>query len=140
MNKIRYSLGACAIILVACGQSPEANLNATCNSVMMDPQVRSDIVRAGLNVETYCDCVTSVLLALPENEKTTAIQSFELIESQMANHDGDAEAAFEAIRNASRADDATPEAIAAYRNLDALGDQLDDILDGIEAAGGNCPA
>ena len=140
MNKIRYSLAASAMILVACGQSPEANLNAMCNSVMTDPQVRSDIVRAGLDVETYCDCATSVLLALPENEKTTAIQSFELIESQMANHDGDAEAAFEAIRDASRTDDATPEAIAAYRNLDALGDQLDDIMDGLEAAEGSCPA
>lgn len=140
MNRLSFSLIAGAVVLTTCAPSPETALNTTCNAVMADPQVRDSVVRAGLTVETYCDCVTTVLLALPDDERTKSIESFELIETRMADHEGDAEAAFEAIRDASRADGATPEMVATYRNLDELGDQLDLILDEIEEAGGTCPA
>ncbi|MEM9180181.1 MAG: hypothetical protein AAGA89_10735 [Pseudomonadota bacterium] len=140
MNRLSFSLMAGAVILTACAPNPETALNGTCNAVMADPQVRDSVVRAGLNIEAYCDCVTTVLLALPDNERTRAVESFELIETRMADHEGDAEAAFEAIRDAARADGATPEMVATYRNLDELGDQLDLILDEIEEAGGTCPA
>ncbi|MEO1553564.1 MAG: hypothetical protein AAFR82_06475 [Pseudomonadota bacterium] len=139
MNRTGYGLMAGALFLSACSQSPEVDLNATCNSVMADPEISSDIIRAGLNVETYCDCATSYLLALPETERSTAIGSFELINTQMANNDGSAEAAFEAIRDASRGEGAAPEAVAAFQNLDVLGDQLDLILDEMEEANGRCP-
>ncbi|MEM7327968.1 MAG: hypothetical protein AAF437_04455 [Pseudomonadota bacterium] len=128
------------LLAAACGQSAEVSLNETCNSVMADPQVSSDITRAGLSVDSYCDCATSVLLALPETERAAAISSFQLINTVMAEHDGDAEAAFEAIRNQARADAATYEARVAYQNLDQLGDQLDDLLDELEEADGVCPA
>ncbi|MEL6827256.1 MAG: hypothetical protein AAFN91_13490 [Pseudomonadota bacterium] len=140
MTRLSFSLMASAVVLAACAPSPESALNATCNAVMADPQVRDSVVRAGLTVDTYCDCVTTVLLVLPENERTRAVESFELIETRMADHEGDAEAAFEAVRDAARAEGATPEMVATYRNLDELGDQLDLILDEIEEAGGTCPA
>ncbi|MEL7539342.1 MAG: hypothetical protein AAGJ51_00440 [Pseudomonadota bacterium] len=139
--KIRhYGLIVGACILAACGQRPGDALNATCDSVMTDQQVRSDIVRAGLTVETYCDCATAQLLDLPEAERDKAIESFKLIETTMQAREGDAEAAFESIRIAARQDGALPDAILAYQNLDALGDQLDDMLEAMEEAGGACPA
>ena len=57
----------------------------------------------------------------------------------MGEHNGSAEAAFRQLREAGRADDATPEAIAAYENMDELGEQLEEFLDNTRAAGGLCP-
>ena len=34
---------------------------------------------------------------------------------------------------------ATPEAIAAYDNMDELGEQLEEFLDNMRASGGTCP-
>ena len=57
----------------------------------------------------------------------------------MVESNGSAEAAFRKLSEARRADDATPEAIAAYENMDELGEQLEEFLDGMRASGGTCP-
>ena len=127
------------LVLTACGQSAEVSLNETCNAVMADPDVQRDILAASMSAENYCACTTKQILALPDAERETAVSTLEMMETLMAEHNGSADAAFRQLSEAGRADDATPEAIAAYENMDALGEQLEAFLDGMRAAGGLCP-
>ena len=126
------------LVLTACGERVEAALNETCTNVMTDPDIQRSIAEASIAADTYCACTSKKILALPEAERETAISTFEMIETLMAEHNGSAEAAFEALSEARRAEDATPEAVAAYENMDTLGEQLEDYLDEMRAAGGAC--
>lgn len=139
MKRLIIGIATC-LTISACGSSPEVRLNETCNTVMSAPQVRADILEANITVADYCTCASAALLALPESEGATAIGALETMEQLMGEHGGSAEAAFEALSESARADDATPDIIATYEAMDELGDTLDDILDGIKDAGGVCPA
>lgn len=127
------------LILTACGQTVEASLNETCSAVMADPDVQRDILEASVTVESYCACTSKQIISLPDADRGTAIETMEMVAGLMAEHNGSAEAAFRQLREASRADDATPEAIAAYKNMDDLGEQLEEFLDNMRASGGTCP-
>ncbi|MFN3213623.1 MAG: hypothetical protein ACE37M_10985 [Henriciella sp.] len=127
------------LVLTACGDSAEVSLNKTCNAVMADPDVQRDILEASISAEDYCACTSKQILALPDTARDTAISTLESMETLMAEHNGSAEAAFRALSEARRADDATPEAEAAYKRMDDLGEQLEDYLDLMRAAGGACP-
>ena len=127
------------LILTACVQSAELSWTEACNTVMADPDVQRDILDAAVSVESYCTCTSKQVLALPEADRDMAIGTLETMAGLMAQHNGSAEAAFRQLREAGRADDATPEAIAAYENMDELGEQLEEFLDNMRAAGGTCP-
>ncbi len=127
------------LVLTACGQSADVSWEEACNTVMADPDVQRDILDAAVTVESYCTCTSKQVVALPETERDTAIGTLEMMAELMGEHNGSAEAAFRQLREAGRADDATPEAIAAYENMDELGEQLEEFLDNMRAAGGLCP-
>ena len=126
------------LVLSACGDRIETTLNATCMNVMKDPDIQRSVAEASITTEDYCACTSKQILALPETERDTAISTFEMIETLMAEHNGSAEAAFAALSEARRADGATPEAVAAYENMDQLGEQLEEYLDQMRAANGAC--
>jgi len=137
---MRLSIGIAALlILTGCTDSPEAKLNATCNAVMSDPEVHGDIKDANISVEAFCSCAATAFLTLPDGEREEMISTFETMEQLMQEHDGSAEAAFRELSTAGRAEDATPEAIAAYESMDALGHRLDDLLDEMKDADRTCP-
>jgi hypothetical protein len=138
MRKILIGMAG-LLVLTACGESAEVSLNNTCKAVMADPDVQRDILAASISAQDYCACTSKQILALPDAARDTAISTLEMMETLMAEHDGSAEAAFQALSEARRADDATPEAEAAYKRMDDLGEQLEDYLDGMRAAGGACP-
>ena len=138
MRKSLFSIAFVATV-ASCGANPEVALNATCNAVMADPDVQRNILAASLSAEDYCACASKQMLALPDEERDLAITTLQTMETLMAEHDGSAEAAFEALIDAGRAENATPEAVTAYENMDALGEQLEDFLDEMQAAGGVCP-
>ena len=126
------------LVLSACGDRVETTLNATCMNVMKDPDIQRSVAEASITTEDYCACTSKQILALPEAERDTAMSTFEMIETLMAEHNGSAEAAFAALSEARRADDASPEAVAAYENMDQLGEQLEEYLDQMRAANGVC--
>lgn len=126
------------LVLSACGDRVETTLNATCMNVMKDPDIQRSVAEASITTEDYCACTSKQILALPETERDTAMSTFDMIETLMAEHNGSAEAAFAALSEARRADDATPEAVAAYENMDQLGEQLEEYLDQMRAANGVC--
>jgi len=137
---MRRTIGLAAlVILSACSQSPEVKLSATCTAVMADPEVQGDIRDANISTADYCACAATAFLALPEGEREEMITTFETMEQLMQEHDGSAEAAFRELSTAGRAEDATPEAIAAYESMDALGERLDDLLDDMRNADRACP-
>lgn len=138
---MRISIGIAALLLLTgCGGSPEAKLIATCTAVMSDPDVGGDITDANISIEAYCGCAATTLLALPDDTRSKMIGTFETMEQLMQANDVSAEDAFRELSNAARADDATPEAIAAYESMDALGERLDDLLDDMRDADRACPA
>ena len=140
MNQ-KLILAACLSAgLAACAPNPETSLNQTCQSVLSDPATLRDLADSGMSSETFCACASRQILAMPESSRDSTIAAFEAIETAMAESGGSAERAFESIRDASRADDATPAQIKIYRDLDALGDMLDDLVDTMEESGGSCPA
>ena len=106
---------------------------------MADPDVQRDIVAASITTEDFCACTSKRIMTMPDAQRDTAVETFEMMESLMAEHNGSAEDAFRALSEARRADDATPEAIASYENMDELGEQLEDFLDEMRASGGVCP-
>lgn len=138
MRKILVGVSS-FLVLTACGQSAGASWTEACNAVMVDPDVQRDILDASVTVESYCTCTSKQVIALPEASRDTAIETLEMMAGLMAEHNGSAEAAFRQLSDASRADDATPEAIAAYDNMDELGEQLEEFLDNMRASGGTCP-
>ena len=127
------------LILTGCGQFADKSWTEACSIVMSDPDVQRDILEASVTVESYCTCTSQQVLALPDASRDTAIETLEMVAGLMGEHNGSAEAAFRQLSEARRADDATPEAIAAYENMDELGEQLEEYLDGMRAAGGTCP-
>ena len=127
------------LLLTGCGQSVEASLNETCRTVMAVPDVQRDILEANVTLEAYCSCASKQILAMPEADRNTAIETMAMVAELMVENNGSAEAAFRKLSEARRADDATPEAIAAYENMDELGEQLEEFLDGMRASGGTCP-
>ena len=138
MRKIMVGISS-LLVLTACGQSADKSWTEACNIVMSDPDVQRDILEASVTVESYCTCTSQQVLALPDASRDTAIETLEMVAGLMGEHNGSAEAAFRQLSEARRADDATPEAIAAYENMDELGEQLEEYLDGMRAAGGTCP-
>ncbi len=138
--KLFFASAVGLMVLTACAPNPETSLDKTCNTVMADPDVARDILEANLTVADYCVCATKTLLALPEVQSAAAINALETMEAAMVEHDGSAEKAFRAMREAARADEAAPEAVAAYESMDAVGEQLEDILDGLKESGGTCSA
>lgn len=137
---MRISIGIAALLLLTgCGGSPEAKLTATCTAVMSDPDVGGDITDANISIEAYCGCAATMLLALPDDKRDGVIGTFETMEQLMQANDVSAEDAFRELSKAARADGATPEAIAAYESMDALGDRLDDLLDDMRDADRACP-
>ena len=139
MRKTLIALSS-LLVLTGCGQSVEASLKETCSTVMADADVQRDILEAKVTLEAYCSCASKQILAMPEADRDTAIETMEMVAGLMAENNGSAEAAFRKLSEARRADDATPDAIAAYENMDELGEQLEDFLDGMRASGGTCPA
>lgn len=127
------------LVLTACTENPEVALNKTCNVVMADPDVQRDILAASISAEDYCACASKQMLALPDAQRDVSISTLQTMETLMSEHNGSAEAAFEALSDASRAEDATPEAQQAYDNMDELGEQLEEFLDLMAANGGACP-
>lgn len=127
-------------VLASCAESADVSLSRSCVAVMSDPDVRRDVVEANLSVEDYCTCASQQILALPDDQRDTAILALETMETLMAENNGSTEAAFRALSEAGRADDASAEAIAAYESVDELGEQLEDILDAMREGGGVCPA
>ena len=127
------------LALTACGQSWDVSWTETCNTVMSDPDVQRDILDAAVTVESYCTCTSKQVLALSEAERDTTIETMEMMAALMGEHNGSANEAFRQLREAGRADDATPEAIAAYENMDELGEQLEAFLDNMRDTGGTCP-
>lgn len=137
---MRLSIGFAALLaLAACSENAETKLNATCTAVMEDPEVQGDIRAANISVEAFCACTATAFLALPDSEREDLVSTFETMEQLMQDHDGSAEAAFRELSDAGRADDATPDAIAAYESMDELGERLDDLLDDMRDADKACP-
>jgi len=130
---------ASLMILTACGDGADSALKATCSTVIADPQIQRDLIAGGLSTEEFCACTSTQIFAMSEDERDTAISTFEMIEASMVENGGSVEAAFQTLSDARRADDATPEDLAAYENMDELGEQLEDYLDAMQAAGGVCP-
>lgn len=128
------------VLLTACGASQEAEITQACLTIMADPEMKRDIVAASVSNEDFCSCASTVLFSLPEDASANSVSAIMVMAETITEHDGSAEAAFRAISEASRADDATPEQISNYENIDELGEQLEDVLDGMRAAGGSCPA
>ncbi|MEM9570536.1 MAG: hypothetical protein AAF996_03660 [Pseudomonadota bacterium] len=126
--------------LVSCAESADVSLSKSCNAVMSDPDVQRDIVEANVSLEDYCACASQQILALPDAQRDTTILALETMETLMAENNGSTEAAFRALSDAGRADDASAEAVAAYESVDELGEQLEDVLDAMREAGGVCPA
>lgn len=127
------------LLLTACGEAADVKLAASCSAVMADPDVQRDLIEASVSVEAYCACTSAMLLSLPEAASEKSVAAMTTMESLMAEHDGSAEAAFEVLSKRGRAEDATPEEIAAHKNVDDLGEQLEDILDEMRTEGGTCP-
>ena len=86
-----------------------------------------------------CACAGQQILALPETQRDKTILALETMEALMPENNSSTEAAFRALSEAGRADDASAEAIAAYESVDDLGERLEDILDAMREAGGACP-
>lgn len=125
--------------LSACGANQEAEIATACLTIMEDPDMKRDIVAASVENEDFCACASTALLSLPEDISANSISAIGLMAEAITEHNGSAEDAFRSISRAARADDATPEQIANHKNIDELGEQLEEVLDGMRTAGGSCP-
>ena len=101
-------------------------------TIMQDPDMKRDIVAASVANEDFCGCASTLLLSLPVDASANSISAIEITANTITEHDASAEAAFRAISEASRADDAPQEQIAIYEHVDALGEQLEEVLDDLE--------
>jgi hypothetical protein len=129
-----------ALTLAACGSSNEAKLKADCGIVVGDKEIAKELIDAGVTADAFCGCVATTFAAMPEAELAGAQSSMTMLATSMKDGGAGGEALYKELKKKARADDATAADKATSEAFDEFGEQLEAVFEGMEVAGGACPA
>lgn len=127
------------LFCVGCSDRAHIALAQNCGAIALDPDVARDIQAAGVSAESFCDCASKQILALPEAEKVSLVSAIETMATLLPENEGSTERVFRVLSDAKNQEDTSPEALAAYEGVDQLGERLEEYLDGMRVARGVCP-
>jgi nucleosome binding factor SPN SPT16 subunit len=127
-------------LLSGCSPTEEKEVKMACAVIMTDEEMSREVSLQSISADDYCSCAAKTIVTMPEADRAKAIPTILMVAQEMRENGGSAELVFKDVRQAADASDATPDAQAAYENMDALGEQLEEILDDMTSSNGQCSA
>ncbi|MEQ3746755.1 MAG: hypothetical protein ABNH53_11055 [Henriciella sp.] len=125
-------------LLSGCSPTEEKEVKMACAVILADEEMSSEVIKQSVTADDYCACAAKTIVAMPEPMRAKSISAIMMVAQEMRENGGSSQLVFSKLRQAAKADDATPDAKAAFEDMDVLGEQLEAILDDMASSDGQC--
>lgn len=130
-----------ASMLSSCNQVANDNPAEICSALLGgDPDIESDLVETGSDIEGYCACYASSLDNLPEQERAMVLKVSQVIADIRAERNLGVEAAAGLVEDDVEASSDGATYGVSEREFEVTGEFVDGVRNAMGDNGGQCPA